>query len=1503
MGVADRLRALVGSPSRRGRASITAGRASVEVRGLDGPDAAAVAAEVEAKLRSVPGVVWASALPTLARVVVGLEEGQQVDLGTLVDAVEDAESSTGVTDRPLPRRPDHPADLEPLVREGIAAVADAAAIGMALAGRLAHLPRLPMEVAGVVPVVQSQPRLHGAAEALIGSVPTDAALAVANALVQGLAQGPLGVAVDMGQRLALLGELAARRSLWETWARGLTSPPATTQPVAGIGARPRPPPPGPVETHADRMGIASVAALAATSLALHSVRRGTATMLSFTPRAATAGRDVFAARLGQELAHRGALCLDSGVLRLLDRLDTLVIGGDLFGDGALEVDRVVSLPGADPTEVRRQAAALFTPHAPQAVARAGPWWLGPVEHVDPRTLSPELRRRRRRDTAGEPGLLLTRDGAPAAVVGFSRSVPAVVRALVGRARDAGLRVVVAGVDGELAHRAGADDRIDGAEGAATGLRRLQADGAAVAAVTTDRAALLAADCGVALTDADDVPWEADILCPDASQVCFVLDAVAVARETSRQSAAVSLAASSAGAALSVLSTPAQAARSAMGAVSTGAALAMANGLRSAAGLARRPRRLAVAMPPWHELDGDEVLERLGTTADGLTPAAAAERRPPESTDAHEISLPAAIVDELVNPMTPVLAGAAAVSGAAGSLADAGLVASVVAANGVLGGVQRYRVERAVLALERTSQARVWVRRSGRWSTHAPGELVVGDVIRLETGDWVPADCRVLTARALEVEQAGLTGESAPVPKGPAPSPARALDERSSMLYEGSVIAAGHARAVVVATAPDTELRRAAEGVTPPPSGVETRLRDLTRVTIPVALAGGAALLAGSLVRGFPVRQSAASGVTLAVAAVPEGLPLLATMAQLAAAHRLSARGVLVRNPRSLEALGRVEVLCCDKTGTLTEGRIALHAVHDGRRLCRLDELGATHQAVLVGALRASPPVKSGGGELPHLTDRAVVDGATGCGLAAGDGLDGWAKVAELPFEPARGYHAVLGRAGDARCLSVKGAPEVVLPRCAAWRDGTTLRALDPRARQRLARTVERLGRRGYRVLAVAERRASSHDGLEDSRVDRLDLLGFVALVDPVRAAGAAAVARLQQAGISVVMLTGDHRSTAEGVAAELGVLDTRRVLTGPELDHLSDAALDAILDEIAVFARVTPSHKTRLVAAYQRRGQAVAMTGDGANDAPAIRRADAGVAFGPQATPAARAAADVVVPDARIETLVDAIVEGRALWTSVREAIAILVGGNLGEIAFTVLGSTLSRRPPLNPRQLLLVNLLTDIAPAIVIATRPPHVPPDQLLAEGPNTSLGQPLERAIAARAVTTTAGATVAWAGGRATGRATRASTISLVGLVGSQLGQTLRSDARNPTVLAASLGSAATLAAIVQTPGVSHFFGCRPLGPLGWGIGLTSAAAATVSSGAGERLVAQLPRFRTAVGRDAATPRHPPTRAELYELARALDVPGRSRMTKPELARAVGGVGPGVMSGSAGSTAAWR
>jgi magnesium-transporting ATPase (P-type) len=531
-------------------------------------------------------------------------------------------------------------------------------------------------------------------------------------------------------------------------------------------------------------------------------------------------------------------------------------------------------------------------------------------------------------------------------------------------------------------------------------------------------------------------------------------------------------------------------------------------------------------------------------------------------------------------------------------------------------------------------------------------------------------------------------------------------------------------------------------------------------------------------------------------------------------------------------------------------------VSDGSRTTTVPDLRDLHRDhdlhrdVVAAGLRATPPDARGRATLPHPTDRAVAKGAAAVSVPRDHGFAAWSAVASLPFEPGRGYHAVLGHAsphghaGQVAVLSVKGAPETLIPRCARWRTRNGTVALDRAGCARLAREHTALGRRGYRVLAVAERRmpAAGRERvgreLSDSDLHELTFLGFLGMSDPVRAGAGPSLAQLRAAGVQSIMITGDHPTTAEAIAADLGVLDDGRIVTGTQLDALDDDALDALLPEVSVVARGTPAHKVRVVESYQRVGKVTAMTGDGANDAPAIRLADVGIALGTRSTPAARAAADVVVTDDRLGTILDMLVEGRALWASVRQALGIFVGGNLGEIAFTLLGSVATGTSPLSARQLLLVNLFTDLVPGLAVALREPD--PDrtgQLLGEGPERSLGRALVREVAVRTVATTTAAAGAWLAARVTGRRRHADTVGLAALVGAQLGQTLLVGADSTSVLLSSLGSMAALVAVVQTPGLSQFFGCTPLGPVGWTIATSACAAGTLLSKALEPVAARL------------------------------------------------------------------
>ncbi|MGB8020865.1 MAG: HAD-IC family P-type ATPase, partial [Candidatus Nanopelagicales bacterium] len=394
-------------------------------------------------------------------------------------------------------------------------------------------------------------------------------------------------------------------------------------------------------------------------------------------------------------------------------------------------------------------------------------------------------------------------------------------------------------------------------------------------------------------------------------------------------------------------------------------------------------------------------------------------------------------------------------------------------------------------------------------------------------------------------------------------------------------------------------------------------------------------------------------------------------------------------------------------------------------------------------------------------------------------------------------------------------------------------------------------------LAVAEGPYTGRNAngeIPERAVTGLALHGLVALADPARGSSAGAVASLRAAGVETIMITGDHPSTALGIGVELGLLTgADGMLTGAQIDTLSDAELADALHRVRVVARVTPAHKVRIVRALQAVGRVVAMTGDGANDAPAIRLADVGIALGRRGTTAAQTAADMVVLDDRIETLVEAVIEGRALWGSVRDAVAMLVGGNLGEVLFTVAGSVASGMPPINARQLLLVNLLTDALPALAIAARrPTRVSPEQLLDEGPDRSLGDALTRAVVGNAIGASAATSAAWLAARTIGPPAWARSVAMAALIGTQLGQALDAGGRDPVVVASVIGSTVILVVVIQTPGLGTFFGCLPLGPVGWSLALGSAAAGAAISRVTPRMVPDhllgAPRSQQAGGQDA-------------------------------------------------------
>ncbi|WP_245899366.1 cation-translocating P-type ATPase [Nonomuraea indica] len=1414
-------------------------------------------------------------------------------------------------------------------------------VGVALAGQVARVPKLPPVVPAITGLVEHTPRVRREIEERLGRQTAEALLASTRVVTHALALRPVALLIDSAAAAGRYLDARAGRRAWESREEELAAAPGAYRHIR-MAVTPRPVrlPRGPVERYADAASPAALAAQGLTAVVGADRRRALPVLVAATPRAARLGREAFTGAVVRALAGRGTIVLDHHALHRMDRVDTVVLDAGVLTTGRWAVHGVVPLdPGVDRDELHVRLYSLLDLTDPGARRERDGWTAEPVTSdaravtlagravaarrgraPDARAGAPEATGRA--DVAGwrRQGVrpvMVARHGTAVALVGLAPE-PAPLAAAVAAAPGDACAVVLAGGDAGLAGRLGVERTVPGGARLAASVRALQAEGHGVAVVTRRwRRALVQADLAIGVLTGQEpgvtrpgvtgpgvtgpgggwpggggpgvtglpgagpgageggaglpgtgegaagsqgagrVPWDADVI-GGFDGAHLLLSCLPHARRAARRGVRVAATGAVVGAGLAAVGPARNALRRAHLAADCTSVAALAAGAWTGRRAARQAPPIPADHTPWHAMPVQDVLDRLRTSPHGLTETQAHHRRttgsPAEPTAPGRGvagradgaprsrggavsraaqgagSLARACVSELANPLTPVLAAGAGMSAAVGSVLDAGLIAGVMAAGALLGGAQRRGADRALHRLTRVTAPPVRLRRPAGAMTAVPDDLVPGDVVELRAGDAVPADCRLIEAAGLEVDESALTGESQLVVKTAAPTAAAAIADRASMVYRGTTVAAGHGLAAVVAVGESTEWGRTARlaAAGPPPSGVELRLRALSRRILPASIGSGVLLMLIELLRGTPVAAAVAPAVSLAVAAVPEGLPFVATVAELASAKRLSARDALVRNPSTIEALGRVDVLCFDKTGTLTEGRITLARVSDGRTDRPVGELTPELEAVVAAALRACPRHEDGRA-VPHPTDRAVVAGARGLGVTQ----EGWRRTDELPFEPARGYHAVLGLANGRCLLSVKGAPEAVLTHCAGVARGTGTDPLDDGVRRELAKEVDRLARQGHRVLAVAEREASSRADLEESRIDRLRLLGFLCLADPVRPTAKRSVEGLMRAGVRVVMITGDHPSTAEAIAAEINALNGRRVMTGPELDRLDDDALAEVLPEVAVFARVTPGHKARIVAGLRRAGRVVAVTGDGANDVPAIRLADVGVALGPQATPAARAAADIVVTDDRIETIIDAIVEGRAMWGSVRDALGMLLGGNIGEIAFTLGSSLLTGRSALNARQLLLVNLLTDMLPAMAVAVRAPGASsPERLLAEGPEASLGAALSRDIRLRAVTSAGAAGAAWLLARMTGTRARADTVGLVGLVGAQLLQTLAVGGRDRLVLLAALSSLAVLAAAVSVPGLSGLFGCRPIGPVGWGIGLGCAAVAVLVAGLVER-----------------------------------------------------------------------
>lgn len=755
-----------------------------------------------------------------------------------------------------------------------------------------------------------------------------------------------------------------------------------------------------------------------------------------------------------------------------------------------------------------------------------------------------------------------------------------------------------------------------------------------------------------------------------------------------------------------------------------------------------------AVRPWHSVPGEALAKELRTDLDaGLDSEEAGRRHASEGSNELPEAPPPSLVKLFLSQFTSVivwvLIGAAAVSGLLEDWLDAAAILVIVFLNGLLGFIQEFRAERSLAALRKMSISMARVFRDGVLRSIPARELVPGDLILLEAGDRVPADARLTYVTNFQTQEASLTGESTPVQKG-----AEVIDraevplaDRTSMVFMGTVAVSGKARAVVIATGLRTELGHIAAMIQKAAAAERTetplqrRLEQFGYTLLWLALGVVSVVFVLGYLRGEPLMVMFLTSVSLAVAAVPEGLPAVVTITLALGVTRMAKRHALIRKLPAVETLGSATVICTDKTGTLTKNEMTVTRLFVGDTV--LDVTGEGYEPI--GEIREVSGVRGEGtspdaspltaGVCDLLTASVLCNGASlqqkeGSWRILGDPTEGALLVVaaktglrieqlepthrflgEVPFDSERKMMTVVRRTSDGPVAYVKGAPDVLLRHCThrLATDGTD-EPLTESIRAAILDANASFAHQALRVLAIARRRLDREpDAYRAQELEeRLVFLGLAAMKDPLRPEAKAAVQACHEAGIRTVMITGDHKDTAAAIAEELrGAKEPIQSFSGTELDRLSDDELNRTVEQVAVYARVSAEHKLRIVKAWKARGAVVAMTGDGVNDAPAIKEADIGVAMGIAGTDVTKEAADMVVTDDNFASIAAAVEEGRAVFDNIRKTVHFLLSCNVSEVLVMLFATLLGLPLPLLPIQILWMNLVTDGIPALALAVDP----------------------------------------------------------------------------------------------------------------------------------------------------------------------------------------------------------
>lgn len=711
---------------------------------------------------------------------------------------------------------------------------------------------------------------------------------------------------------------------------------------------------------------------------------------------------------------------------------------------------------------------------------------------------------------------------------------------------------------------------------------------------------------------------------------------------------------------------------------------------------------------------EEAVQTLGTDpARGLNQRECQRRLEQygknELRPAKRRGLPARFFSQFQDLMVLILLAAAAVSFAVswvrgdGEYVDSLIILAIVVCNAVIGTVQEVRADRAIQALKKLSSPHAWVIREGRRQRVESSQLVPGDLVVLQAGDLVPADLRLLKSAELKIEESALTGESVPAEKdAEARCPQNApLGERKNMAFASTGVASGAGVGVVAATGMDTAMGRIAhmlEHEQSPQTPLQQRLKRMGKVMgVGVILICAVIFLLG-LFQQRPPLEMFMIAISLGVAAIPEGLTAVVTIVLAMGIKRMAQKRAIVRHLPAVETLGSTQVICSDKTGTLTQNKMTVVAFSSARGEERLDSPAA--QFALELATLCSDAQEVGEKITGDPTETAFL---RACKRGKGE-LEGcYPRVGEIPFTSARKRMTTAHRLleGGFRLIA-KGAPDVLIARCTQLLQGGEIRPLTGAMKAKLLSDNSRLAERALRVLAVAYRDVSALPSDDRESESQLIFCGLIAMEDPPRPGVKEAVAQCKRAGILPVMITGDHAATALAIGQRLGIAESpSQVMTGPELDRLDDGALSKKVFQYRIFARVSPEHKVKLVRAFQQRGMVVAMTGDGVNDAPALKAADIGCAMGKNGTEVAQSAADMVLTDDDFSTIVAAVREGRGIYQNIRKTVHFLLSCNIGEILVVFVAFLLRAPTPLLAIQLLWVNLVTDSFPALALGADP----------------------------------------------------------------------------------------------------------------------------------------------------------------------------------------------------------